>query len=102
MVRAQFYPSYQLASPVPYHKQTSNLVTNIRSGSFVLDNAFRRKHGVKPAIAVNEFSLHLSQQYYSLILKNVVYMLQLLVSKYFPGAFEIKPVAQKMAYTLVD
>jgi hypothetical protein len=34
--------------------------------------------------------------------KIVVYMLQLLVSKYFPVGFEIKPVAQKMTYTHID
>jgi len=53
MVRAQFYPSYQLASPLPYHKQASNLVTNLRSYSFICGNAYRQKHVVKPAIAVN-------------------------------------------------
>lgn len=63
MVRVQFYPSYQLASVLPYHKQASNLVTDIHSGSFVWGNAYRQKAVVKLAIAVNEFSLHISQNY---------------------------------------
>jgi len=47
-----FLPA-NLSTAVP---QASNLVTDIRSGSFVWGNAYRQKAVVKPEVAVNEFS----------------------------------------------